>query len=142
LKPSKLPLKPLDFFVIAAASALTAFSAFAAYARPQARAQAVIRSSGRTSAGGASLAVGSGQTWVYPLDAAETLSIPGPLGDTVVEIREGRVRFVSSPCLNQTCVASGHISAQGQWAACLPNKVFVSIEGTDGVEGSVDSTAW
>jgi hypothetical protein len=114
--------------MIAAAAALTAFSAFTAYARPQARAQAVIRS--------------SGQTWVYPLDAAETLSIPGPLGDTVVEIRERRVRFVSSPCVNQTCVAAGHVSAQGQWAACLPNKVFVLIEGTDEGEGAVDSTAW
>jgi hypothetical protein len=120
-------LKPLDFVVIAASLALTAFSAFVIYARPEAAGQVTIQ--------------GSNGVWVFPLDAGETVIVPGPLGDTVVEIRDHRAWVLSSPCDNQTCVAAGHIDSRGQWVACLPNKVFVAIEGTDD-KGTVDAAAW
>jgi hypothetical protein len=72
---------------------------------------------------------GDGASWVYPLDSGERLVVSGPLGDTVVDIRDGRARILSSPCTNQTCVASGAIHARGQWLACLPNRVMVRISG-------------
>jgi hypothetical protein len=85
---------------------------------------------------------GAGQTWVFPLDAEETLAVPGPLGDTVIEISQGRTRVLSSPCPNQTCVAAGHIRRRGQWTACLPNGVLLVVEGgADGAE-SIDAAAW
>jgi hypothetical protein len=59
----------------------------------------------------------------------------------VVEISGGKARVLSSPCVNQTCVAVGHIHRQGEWAACLPNKVFVSIEGSADDE-ALDAAAW
>jgi hypothetical protein len=67
--------------------------------------------------------------WIYPLDGSVRLNVAGPLGDTVVEIREGAVRVVSSPCPEQTCVRAGPVSVPGQWIACLPNRVFVTVEG-------------
>jgi hypothetical protein len=85
--------------------------------------------------------------WTFPREAEETLAVPGPLGDTVVEIRGGRARVLSSPCQNQTCVAAGAIHAHGQWIACLPNRVLVSVEGGPGENNSpedteVDAAAW
>jgi hypothetical protein len=125
---SKLPLKTLDFAVIALSLAITAGAAFAVYARPPALARAHIR--------------GEGRSWIFPLDAEERIRVPGPLGETVVEIRGGRVRVLSSPCVNQTCVAAGHIHRQGEWAACLPNRVFVAIEGSADNAETPDAAAW
>jgi hypothetical protein len=122
------PLKPLDFFIIGIASILTALSAFAVYGHPQ--------------DGGRALLQGEGKTWVFPLDAEETIAVPGPLGETVVEISGGRIRVLSSPCANQTCVAAGQLHRRGQWTACLPNRVFVYIEGTGDDDTFLDSTTW
>jgi hypothetical protein len=82
---------------------------------------------------------GGNNKWTFPIDAQENLSIPGPLGDTLVEIRQGKARILSSPCANQNCIAAGLIHARGQWIACLPNGVIVSVEGidTEGVDGAV-----
>ena len=71
----------------------------------------------------------AGTQWIYPLDAQTTVQVSGPLGDTVVSIRDGSVRVLSSPCPEQICVKSGRISRPGQWIACLPNRVFISIRG-------------
>ncbi|MDR2053862.1 MAG: NusG domain II-containing protein [Treponema sp.] len=120
-------LGPFDFLVTGIALLLTGYCAFAVYARPQSNREVLVR--------------GSGETWIYPLDAEETVEVPGPLGVTVVEIRNMRVHVLSSPCANQTCVAAGHIDSGGQWVACLPNRVFVMVEGAAGDEG-VDSGTW
>jgi hypothetical protein len=84
---------------------------------------------------------GENGEWVFPLDAAETMRVSGPLGDTVVEIESGRARIVSSPCVNQTCVSSPAVPAPGQWAACLPNRVMVYV-GEGSREDDVDAAAW
>jgi hypothetical protein len=129
VKPKPL-LKPLDFLAVAIAAACVFFSAFTAYARPgDAAGEVVIRAS-------------SGRVWVYPLDAEETVAVQGPLGDTVVRISGRRAWTASSPCSNQTCVAAGHITAEGEWVACLPNGVFFSIEGTGHDGEDLDSLAW
>jgi hypothetical protein len=122
------PLKPLDFFIIGLSSAATALLAFAVYGHSRDAGQAIIR--------------GGGKTWVFPLDAEEEVRVSGPLGETVVEIRGGQSRVLSSPCDNQTCVAAGRLNRRGQWTACLPNKVFVYIEGTGDDAATLDSTTW
>jgi hypothetical protein len=122
------PLKPLDFLVIGVSVALTAFSAFAVYARPANTTRVMIQ--------------GSSGVWVFPLDAEETVAVPGPLGDTIVEVRNHQAQVLSSPCDNQICVAAGHIDSRGQMVACLPNNVIIIIEGTDDDSGIPDTTAW
>jgi hypothetical protein len=125
----KLPLKPLDYAVMALSLAVTLCAGWAVYAAPQADVRVRIQ--------------GPGGAWVFPLDAEERVAVAGPLGETVVEIHEGRARVLSSPCENQTCVAAGHIRRRGNWAACLPNRVIVSIEGRDGSDGEgPDAAAW
>ena len=75
----------------------------------------------------------SNQKWIFPLQGNRVERFTGPLGQTVVEIRDGRARIVDSPCPDKLCVRAAPISKPGQWIACLPNKVFVRI-GCDGGE--------
>jgi hypothetical protein len=120
--------KPLDFAVLAAALVLTLCSALAVYSSAGSGARVVIQ--------------GSGRSWIFPLEAEERIAVPGPLGETVVEISGGRAVVLSSPCANQTCIAAGHIRRPGNWTACLPNKVLVAIEGKEDEDGIVDAAAW
>jgi hypothetical protein len=123
----KSRIKTADILIILLAAGLTFFSAFAAYMKPQKTVRVLIQ--------------GQGQKWTFPLDAEETVVVSGPLGNTVVRIQNNRAWVESSPCENQTCVAAGHVTRQGAWAACLPNNVLLMIEGNDD-DGEVDAVAW
>jgi hypothetical protein len=79
--------------------------------------------------------------WLFPTDAAETVRVRGPLGVSVVEIRDGRARILSSPCPNQTCVSSAPAARPGQWVACLPNRVMVRVDGAD-ADDALDGATW
>jgi hypothetical protein len=127
--------KPLDFGAIGLALSITLLTAAYLYARRGAETRILI--------------AGEGEQWIFPQDAEELVTVPGPLGDTVVQLEHGKVRVISSPCMNQTCVAAGAIQTHGQWIACLPNQVLVSIEksGTEGAadassRGALDGAAW
>lgn len=65
------------------------------------------------------------------LQEARTVHIAGQLGDTVVEIKDQQVRFVSSPCPNKVCILHGWFNLQGEVMACVPNDVIVEILGQD-----------
>ena len=124
-------LKLSDIVIILLAVGVTVFSGFMAYARQSNVAQVVIQ--------------GPSRTWVFPLDAEETVRVRGILGDdTVVRIHGGDVWAESSPCDNQTCVGMGHINADSwwPWVACLPNNVFFMIEGNNEQGNRLDSSAW
>ncbi len=75
--------------------------------------------------------------WIYPIEEEGTYRFQGPLGETVVAIEGGTVRVSSSPCREQICVATGKVSRPGAWIACLPNQVFIRLEGSE--EEEVDA---
>jgi hypothetical protein len=127
-KNRMMPVKVLDSVIILLALGLTGFSAFAVYISPRDTTRVVIS--------------GSGREWVFPLDADETVAVPGPLGNTQVRIRDRRAWVESSPCTNQLCVAAGHVHNQGDWVACLPNHVFLRIEGNADRTNVPDTTTW
>jgi hypothetical protein len=118
--------KITDIFIIFIAAGFTVFSAYAAYMKPQTLSQVLIK--------------GQGREWTFPVNAQETIAVPGPLGDTVIRIQNGGAWVESSPCKNQTCIGTGLISHQGQWAACLPNNVLLIIHGAE--EENVDAAVW
>ncbi len=66
----------------------------------------------------------------YSLNQKRTLNIHGPLGDSVIIIKAGQARFVSSPCHNQYCVNQGWLKRTGQAAICLPNEISLELLGT------------
>jgi len=57
------------------------------------------------------------------------LTVEGPLGKTVVRIREQRVEIQNSACPNKICQKMGSIQRVGQMLVCVPNRVVIKIEG-------------
>lgn len=70
--------------------------------------------------------------YIYPLDKDNVYAIQGKTGITTIEVSGGKAQITDSPCPNKTCTHD-IISSKGQWAACLPNGIFLRIDGnTDG----------
>ena len=63
------------------------------------------------------------------LSTARTLTVAGPLGNTLIEIQPGRARIARDPSPRQLCVKQGWLSRAGEVALCLPNQVSVEIRG-------------
>lgn len=79
-----------------------------------------------------------GTEYLYSLNERHTEEYEGPLGSTVVQIADGSVWVEEDPGPLQICVKKGRISRAGEWLACLPNKVFIRIDGDTsppGVDG-------
>ena len=75
--------------------------------------------------------------YVLPLDKDRIVSVEGPRGRTIVEIRNHRVRIADSACPNKLCIKQGWIDSGG--LVCLPNKVVVTIGGHEGKNTAVDA---
>ena len=131
LREKKILVTMADIIIIALSAGLVVFSGFVAYTKKNTAAQVVIQ--------------GPTQRYVFPLDAEETVKVPGALGaNTVVRIHGGEVWVESSPCENQTCVGMGRMNADSwwPWVACLPNNVMFTIENADEQGQSADAAAW
>lgn len=120
-------LKILDLVVLASCAAAIAISAAFVYGGDHDAPRVVIS--------------GKGGEWVYPLDKDRQIEVAGPLGLTLVAIEGGAVHIEDSPCPNKTCIAAGAVRDPGQWLACLPNAVFVRVEGGK-KEATVDASVY
>ena len=120
--------KRLDYVIILFAAAFIIFASYKIYFNPSHSALIKIK--------------GAGQEWFFPLDAEEKVIVSGPLGDTIVQIHNKSARIVKSPCINQICLTHGVIHKQGTWIACLPNKVFLVIEGFIKDGNDADAVVW
>ena len=69
------------------------------------------------------------KTHILDLFDNKRLSISGSHGESVIEIKDGQVRFVSSPCNTSFCVRSGWQKHGGDFVACLPNSVSFHLVG-------------
>lgn len=67
----------------------------------------------------------------YPAWQAQTLRVDGPLGETLIEIADGAVRIIASPCQQKICINRGWLSHAGETVACLPNRISVTLLGDD-----------
>jgi len=67
--------------------------------------------------------------FVAPLDREQRVELDGPLGITVLEIKKGAVRIISSPCSRKICINMGAIDQTGDLIACIPNQLVIRIEG-------------
>jgi hypothetical protein len=118
-------LKILDIAIIAlATAALVAVSMFV-YAGPAPAIVVVSSAKGE---------------WIYPLAEDRIVEVEGLIGVTEIHIESGQASIHDSPCANKTCIASPPLHRTGDWSACLPNGVFMRIEGSetgDAVDASV-----
>lgn len=65
------------------------------------------------------------------LSIPQRIAVPGPLGVTEIEIRNGVVRVARDPGPRQLCVHQGWLTRAGQLAICLPNRVSIEVVGRD-----------
>jgi hypothetical protein len=75
--------------------------------------------------------------YTLPLSEDRTVSVDGPEGKSVVEIRRSRVRIIDSPCRNRLCIQQGWVTSGA--IVCLPNRVVVTIQGRDTDHGVFDA---
>jgi len=122
----KLPIKITDILIVLVAAGFTFLSAYSVYVKPQGKAHIYIK--------------GQASEWAFPVNAEETVHVPGPLGNTVIRIHDNQTWVESSPCENQNCVVTGLLTRYGQWAACLPNNVLLIIHGVN--DDDVDAVVW
>jgi len=61
------------------------------------------------------------------LQHPQAITIPGRLGESLIEVKEGRIRFVTSPCHNKFCIHAGWLTKNGDFIACLPNQVSIEL---------------
>ncbi len=52
----------------------------------------------------------------------------GRIGDTKIQVKDNKIRFLNSPCHKKYCLHSGWLSNTGSIAACIPNGITVSIK--------------
>jgi len=67
-----------------------------------------------------------------PLNNNAIIAVKGIDGDTVVEIKNRKVRITESPCPNKICIHNGWIDRGA--IACLPNRVTVFVDSSEGKE--------
>lgn len=109
-------IRPLDVLIVALSAAALVALSIAVYGGPRSATLVVATDEGE---------------WLYPLTEARDIEVQGLIGVTYIHIENGSAHIEDSPCANKTCVASLPISQTGEWAACLPNGVFIHIEGAE-----------
>lgn len=76
----------------------------------------------------------------YSLSKDQIIQVEGKSGVSLIEIKQGKARFIHSPCRNQFCVFHGWLSVAGDSTACLPNRISISLKGVlsdyDAIAGS------
>lgn len=108
-------LRPGDWLILGGGTALVALTIPQLWQAGLAE-KAVIRQNGQVFA-------------EADLQHAHQLSVPGPLGMTLIAIEPGRARVVSDPGPRQYCVRQGWLSRPGEIAICAPNRVSLQITG-------------
>jgi len=121
-----MKIKPFDIIFLIIILLVTAILSYTIYAGTEGEPKAHIKAT-------------SGE-WFYSLKRKRELSIEGPLGRTIIIIENGSVSVRSSPCPEKICVKSGHKQNAGEWIACLPNGILITIEGNG--QPKIDATSY
>ncbi len=72
-----------------------------------------------------------GKEIVVSLFEDKEFQISGPLGITTIEVKNGKIRFIDSPCSGKQCIHSGWLKKSGDFAACIPNRISITIAGRE-----------
>jgi hypothetical protein len=72
---------------------------------------------------------GNAPPQVISLSTGRQLDIAGPLGNSRIEVHDGKARFLDSPCHGKLCVQAGWLEHAGETVACLPNRVTIQLLG-------------
>jgi len=76
-----------------------------------------------------SVSVNGKEVYRFPLSENRNFSVQGPLGVTLIRVKDGKVWVAKAPCPQKICMKMGKISRAGEVIVCIPNKIFIKIEG-------------
>mgnify|MGYP000912943690 CR=1 FL=1 len=107
-------VRPLDIVILSIAISIICLASFFIYSKQSIRLYLSIKAP-------------TGE-WIYSMEENIDIEIEGSIGITKIKIENGEAFVVSSACKNKTCVSAMRLKNYGDWNACLPNKVFLSIE--------------
>ena len=65
-----------------------------------------------------------------PLSRDQQIEVRGPLGISIITIKNRKARIASDPSPRQYCVRQGWLQQAGEIALCLPNQVSVEMAGS------------
>jgi hypothetical protein len=65
---------------------------------------------------------------IVPLSREGSYRVSGPLGESVFEIRDQRVRMMESPCSEKICLRSGWKDGAEQAIICAPNRIGLFLK--------------
>ena len=116
-------LKPGDWLIIGLGALLVGLS-FPLFWQGGLGERAIVRQNGQIVAN-------------LDLRSKRQLSVPGPLGSTLIAIEPGRARVVADPGPRQYCVRQGWLMRPGEIAICAPNRVSLQITGRTKVYDSI-----
>ena len=68
------------------------------------------------------------QTLRLPLDKDARYDLESGGYSIHLQVQDGAIAFVESPCPDHLCEGFGWLSRAGDWAACLPAEASVTIE--------------
>lgn len=69
------------------------------------------------------------ETMHLSLQQMQQFQVEGKLGPSKMQISQGRIRFLQSPCRQKQCIHSGWLKLSGDFAACLPNGISIAVQG-------------
>lgn len=75
---------------------------------------------------------GEGTAHEIPLDQNGSYTFSTELGDNTILVEDGSVRMISSDCPGHDCIDQGDIDASTEMIVCMPHKLIVTIEDTEG----------
>ena len=64
-----------------------------------------------------------------PLSRDQQIEVPGPLGISIISIKQRKARIALDPSPRQYCVRQGWLQKAGEIALCLPNQVSIELTG-------------
>ena len=111
----KFSIKPADFLFLAISVILIALSLIVLSGNSAGPAVAVIKV--------------KDTEYIYPLNQPRELEFEGVLDKAHLIIHDGCIEFVESPCRDKICIHMGQAHKDGDFLACLPNRIIVTIEG-------------
>ena len=123
MKPWLALLRPGDWLVILLAAGAVAYS-FPRFWQGGLADKAVVRQDGRIFA-------------EIDLHQARQINVPGPLGETRIQVEKWRARVLADPGPRQYCVKQGWLMRPGEIAICAPNRVSLQITGRTKVYDSL-----
>ena len=73
---------------------------------------------------------------MFSLKNDVSVNVKGKIGETRVQIKDGKVSIIDSPCANKYCQHMGPIGDSGGILVCVPNEIIVGgvNQGHDGLD--------